>query len=405
MRKFHIILAAVATLLFGAACSKVVPTAEDPVDEAVSFEVANFMHRTKANVAFDTDKTFTTYSWLYTPDSEEAQSFMQPATVAYVKSLEVWKAVNRPYYWPKTGYLNFISYAQEPAPSDVSEMELEGKGSAIVVSYGAFGVNTQDQQIDPVYMEIKPNDDPLLAEAAYRYYRKTPEMWNDVTVDEGDPGFTGVPTLFHHLAAKVTVIIRFDASQEPQNGHEWYLQVNKASFSCVKKGILQAQFEDPMVTGQSWPFTDDDGVCWIPRKDDDSNAVLENFDAESMGKQYAAGDAPDPLYLFGAFNEETEEYEGITVLPQYLDSGQTLSLNLTLTNTYQGESPIVETFDLPIAFYYGPNAQANHSFSNTIDAWKMGHHYVYTVTIKPNSTVSFDPAVVNWETSATDYPY
>lgn len=397
MRKFHIILVAVATLLAGAACSKVVPTAEGPADEAVTFEVASFMHRTKANVAFDTGKTFTTYSWYYSPDEEEVQPFMNPATIQYFEGINVWKAT-RPYYWPKTGYINFISFAQEPVPTSVEVQELEGRGSAIVVSYGAFPQLTQDQPSDPVYVEIDDAADPMLANAAYRYSWNKAEEWDpDVVVDTpqgSDPGIRGIPTLFHHLVSKVTIMIRFDASNAAA-GHSWKLDVNRASFNCATRGILQAWFEDPGVNGLSWP--DGEGFLWFPELDEDQAIVLVDKEADSQSATYAPGQTTDPIVL----------WDGVSVLPQDLDSGQTLALNLTLTNTYQGGSPLVETFDLPIAFYQEPNTQADqpYSFGSELGAWEMGHHYVYTITIMPNASVNFDPATVDWEVSEIDYPF
>ena len=389
MKKFPIILAAVATLLAGAACSKVVPAAGNLADEAVSFEVANFAHRTKANVAFDTGKTFTTYSWFYAQEEEEIQSFMNPATVGFRDG--VWKAVNRPYYWPKTGHINFISFAgdRDGLRPDVTPPDADG---VIVVSYG----ETQDQQVtEPVYVTIEDTDDPLLAEAAYHYSWKNGAERDDVSLNENDPGFTGVPTLFHHLVSKVTILIQVDAS-EASEGHSWKLKVNDASFDCVNEGMLRVEFEEPQPKDTPacvWPFADDGDIDpkWIPRNDEEGYAVMVTKEADSQEKEYVAGTRPEPIVLWDA----------VSVLPQQLYSGQSLALNLTLTNTY-GESSTTETADIPVAFYApsgGPNA-----FSNTLDVWKMGHHYVYTMTIIPNAALRFDPATVKWEVEDIPYP-
>ena len=421
MRKFYILLAAVATLALSAACSKVVMSADGPGEKAISFEVANYMPRTKANVAFDTGKTFTTYAWSYNREDkpEELFQFMNPATIGYDGS--VWKATNRPYYWPKTDSLNFVSYANSPVPEAVMSQDVKGFGNIIGVNYGHYGISTQESTVDPAYVPIGEDDDALLAEAAFHYHWNNGVAWNQVAVTENDPKFTGVPTLFHHLLSKVTIRILFDA-KDAQTGYKWNLKVNSASFTCAEKGILQVTFQEPAgakVPVTIWPFEDNpnnpnNGVWWV-RKDE----LVEKVSSPAVNqKDYEAGKAPsadDAIVL----------WDDITVLPQSLKpldnspatSGTAASnsdanalefaINFTLTSTYNGGNPIVETLDLTgIPFWKDPQATApDFAFSTTKDAWKMGHRYIYTITIKPNAAVKFDPATVQWEVADIEYTY
>lgn len=402
MRKFYILLAAVATLALSAACSKVVMSADGPGEKAISFEVANYMPRTKANVAFDTGKTFTTYSWSYNRDDkpEEMFPFMNPATVGF--DGKVWKATNRPYYWPKTDSLNFVSFANTPVPETVMSQDVARLGNVIVVSYGHYGIANMNQgeAVEPAYVTIVEDDDALLAEAAFHYHWNRGEAWDHVSVDQSDPGFTGVPTLFHHLLSKVTIQVLFDASGA-EDGYEWNLKVNRASFTCVNEGILQALFVEPVDRAPVtvWPFDDD--VNWTPRNDDDGYAVLVEKRNPS-GEDAQSGIAGEETYVAGGDPEPIVLWDDISVLPQMLFSDQQFSFNFTLTSTYNGGNPLVETIDLSGIPFWNPKVGG---FSPDIDAWKMGHRYIYTITIKPNTAVKFDPAEVDWTVEEIDYPY
>ena len=45
----------------------------------------------------------------------------------------------------------------------------------------------------------------------------------------------------------------------------------------------------------------------------------------------------------------------------------------------------------------GADAISVDAFNNAVNAWNMNYKYVYTLTVKPNKTVTFDPAVAEWE--------
>ena len=413
MRKFYILLAAVATLVLSAACSKVVTSAGGSGEQEVSFQVANYLHRTKANVAFDTGKTFTTYAWVYGTDSGDAFPLMHPATIGYKGG--VWKATDRPYYWPKTGYLNFISHALTPeswiqGDQDNEEKtvpEVENVNGSIVVRYGIHASESNGQTVEEVnHVTIEEDADPLLAEAAFRYYwqRNPDEDWNEITdVKYDGKDLKGVPTLFHHLLSKVTIQVLFDA-QDAEEGYNWNLLVNSASFNCANRGQLKVTFADPGITGTVWPLDeatdpfDPKGVFWIPELDEGGHALtVTKTLPEPIGSDYPAKASPKPIVL----------WNDISVLPQALFSGQAFSFNFTLTSTYNEGNPIVEIIDLPGIPFWNPQAEDEKipgCFSNTINAWKMGHRYIYTITIKPNAGVKFDPAAVDWTVEEIDYP-
>ena len=116
----------------------------------------------------------------------------------------------------------------------------------------------------------------------------------------------------------------------------------------------------------------------------------------------------------GASNKQTTEagsisagkdlYKDLSVLPQVIGNPGTtakLGIKYTLISYYNNAKHIEETIDLT-----GVNAIAIADFTNnTISQWNMNYKYTYTVTIKPNKTVTFDPAVEAWQTDSAGYTY
>lgn len=356
-----ILLAAVA-LVASAACSKVETKVENAGQKAISFEVANYNNQTKANVAFNTQDKFHTYAWAYTAGQTAGQVFMNNAEIGYANS--VWSPVGRVYYWPKTGYVNFFSYAYTPVPT-----------------FTEAGVATYGTANQPV--KIAENDEALLADAAYHYSENVNEISGN--------SFEGVPTLFHHLLSKVTVKVLFDASGT--SGYTWNVTVNSAKLTCADTGTLTVDFPtlEPDATTTAahvWPFTTP-GVNWVASEYTAEKTVPAQGATAPSANFNANGGNPIVLW-----NE-------ISVLPQALTNGQKLELNLTLSSKYGNDPAVVETIDLTgenaIVLY----AAEGPTFGQNIPAWYMNYKYVYTVTIKPNKTLTFDPAVVDWETGAT----
>ena len=396
--KKYFILAAISLVTL-AACSKIEVSNTEP-DKAVSFMVANYVVKTKAESAFDTDKTFKTSAWFH-PLSGDAQTFMSAETIKWQSSRDPkqW-ASDRLYFWPKTGYVNFFSWAGIPEPTVT-----EG-----VAKYGDASAST--------YITIGTTDDAMLANGAYRYSSDNynANVYNEISYESVD--VKGVPTLFHHLLAKVTFVVKFDAQGlDPKN--KWDLTINSASLNYADKGALNVTFTDPGSTNQAaWPFATT-AVNWTMKSGDNKElAVTENLGADN--KQTTIG---------GNISEGKTLLNAITVLPQNLSatdgSNARFSINYTLKHYYDtadyAANPdaepvwteqIFETVNLfdpadPTAPGDALGSLALTDFtSSVVPAWNMNYQYIYTVIIKPNKTVTFDPAVVDWvDPVNTSYTY
>ena len=374
MKKLFIIAAAAVAVL--AACTKT--EGNTTPDRAISFQVANYVPQTKAGeVKFPETQTFTTYAWFH-PTSGSSQVFMDGETIKWQASSKTW-ASDRLYFWPKTGDINFYSYAGSPEPA-VTDGEAKYENKTIAI-----------------------DDDALLASAAHHYgFADSAEnVYNTLTYGT-DTDVTGVPTLFHHVLAKVSFKVVFSAEGIKDTKYKWDLLVNSASVEYANKGSLTVAFADNSYKRQVWPYTTA-GYNWVPKSGEanveqaapaGTNAVAFNGTANKQTvTANAAGTAKSDGIII---------LDEITVMPQDVTSATgsaaKFNLNYTLTSYYDGTQHIVETVNLE-------DIVLADKFTSAINAWNMNYKYTYTITIKPNKTVTFDPAVEAWETGASAYTY
>jgi len=366
MKKY--LFLAVAVLAASTACTKNV-VVESP-DKAISFQVANYVPQTKANVAYE-GTSFKTSAWFHADASSSAQAFMASETIKF-QSNNTW-AADRLYFWPKTGWINFFSWAGSPEPTVAEGSAAYGSSSAPIT--------------------IATDADAMLASAAYRYGNADadsnvypdPIKYNSVDVK-------GVPTLFHHMLAQVNFIVKFDASEVSNtSGYKWDLIIDEVSLNYGDEGYLNVTFTDPTSTGQAWPFTA--GTVNWTRTDNTDLAGTLNL-----------GDTNKQTTAAGSVSDGKDLYKDVTVLPQDITSSGSnakIALKYTLISYYNDVKHIEESIDLT-----GTNAIALTDFTNeSITAWNMNYKYTYTITIKPNKTVTFDPAVEAWESKAAGYTY
>lgn len=357
MKKYMIL--AVAALVASVACTKVENNVATP-DQAISFQVANYVPQTKAGeVKFDESKTFNTYAWFHPNETAGAQAFMSNETIKWQEAAKSW-ASDRTYFWPKTGYVNFFSYAGTPAPA---------------VTDGTATYTDKTIAID---------DDALLASAAYRYSNSSANEYG-LQYGTANTDVTGVPTLFHHLLSQVSVIVKFDASGTTDNKNKWDLTVNSLALNYDNTGSLTVNFTDPGSIGEAWPYTVA-GVNWTP------SGAYTKLDATASVGTVQTTTAPN-------VSAGLTFFDAITVLPQALTNSATIDLNYTLKHYYDGDEQIFETVDLTGA----KGIKLTDFTVEAITAWNMNYKYTYTITIKPSNTVTFDPAVEAWQEKAAGY--
>ena len=360
MKKYLIIAAAAIAAV---ACTK--SESKSP-DIAISFQVANYVPQTKAGeVKFDENETFTTYAWFHENASASAQEFMEDETIKWQSATNTW-AADRTYFWPKTGWVNFFSFAGTPEP-------------AMTEGQAAYSAKT-----------IATDDNALLASAAYRYSQNVNVY--DLEYGTSNTDVNGVPTLFHHILSKITVNVKFDASGV--NGtdaakYKWDLVIDEAALIYANKGSLSVSFTDPGSTGQAWPYNTP-AVGWVPTSGAANVSEATTVTGASSKITTVAPNVSDPETLLSE----------ITVMPQNITvatgTSAKFAVKFTLTEYYDNVEGIHYTVDLT-----GDNAIAIEDFSTTVKEWDMNYKYTYTLTVKPNKTVTFDPAIEPWATDST----
>ena len=373
MKKLFVFAAAVIAL---AACSKYEVNTIG-TDKAVTFEVANYVSPvTKANVSFGTGNTFHTNAWVHTmlSGAPSTQAFMATETIAWNDTEKQWMP-SRMYYWPKTGYVNFFSYAGTINPTATDEGSIEYTNATIDVA-----------------------DDILVADAAYEY------TGNVSTYHIDNDGVTGVPTLFHHMLSKVTFNVKLDATDAiTSDDYEWEVVVDESKFGYVNKGTAAFTFTDGESANVAAPVAN--VRTWAEAKDYAWTIVANNKDSElastviGSSNKMTATNAQKVSEVKTLFNE-------ISVLPQDLtndgDAWAQFSLTYTIKSTYKTDPAddttwqyVTETVTIPLTDIL--------TYVPSITGWKMNYKYVYNIIIKPGEPVRFDPAVVDWETeTATD---
>ena len=341
MKKLFVFAAAVIAL---AACSKS-EVNTNGTDKAVTFEVANYVSPiTKANVSFGTGNTFHTNAWVHTMlnGAASTQAFMATETIAWNATEKQWMP-SRMYYWPKTGYVNFFSYAGSINPSATAEGSITYTNATIDV-----------------------DDDILVADAAYEYTGNVSAYHID------NDGVTGVPTLFHHMLSKVTFNVKLDASDAiTSDDYEWEVVVDESKFGYVNKGTAAFTFTDGESANVAAPVAN--VRTWAEAKDYAWTIVANNKDSElastviGSSNKMTATNAQKVSEVKTLFNE-------ISVLPQDLtndgDAWAQFSLTYTIKSTYKTDPAddttwqyITETVTIPLTDIL--------TYVPSITGWKM----------------------------------
>ena len=369
--KKHIILFAVAALTMSAACSKV--DVETP-EQKIGFEVASYVPQTKATegsslITSEGLYSFTTNAWFYPTTGTQNQHYMNSVVIyPYNGTTKIESGETQPtvwqsevdYYWPKTGYINFFSFAGTKSPSDEGDAEYGKK----LIYGGTEGV------------VIAYNDNILVADAVFHATQNT----NDITVTGETATPSGVPTLFRHQLAKVGMTVMLETSN-PTTNTSYEVVINSATLASVEnKGILTLTVTEPSGTTPAtaqWSNanTSKPNVGWVPGTGTETFTLLT-----------------PTLTLAAAATESTDhsDYNLLatrTVMPQALQNAVVLTITYTVSAKHDGVTYSTETITV--------TKQLNQVTG--LADWEMNKNITYTVKIDPVAEkITFDPAVVDW---------
>ena len=351
--KIRFILAVAALSIF-AACSK---NEIDGPSQEITFQVARHSAMTRANTDYKdaySGVPFGAYAWFKGDDPADNNTFMVNQQVAYDAANSRWAPAGTTYYWPKSGLLDFICYSPYTADGTAAPKPTIAEDS---ITYPAWNVSTH-QNVDVMYADKVSG----LSGNTNTYY------------------YNGVPTLFHHALARVSFQIKaayLEKTASTGDKTRWEITVNSITIKNVRTtGTLALQLN----ADGTWKKPDSN--VWT---NDGSNTT---FDLNVSG-----------LTTLTTSLQNLDS--NIMVLPQALNEGQGVNLNVTI-KTYRDQNDgtgekliLTETaIDVPALLSSG-----------SLASWGINQNIIYKFILTPSTSgatddpvgIYFDPAVADWE--------
>jgi type II secretory pathway pseudopilin PulG len=357
LRHFGIALLAAAALLpLAGSCTKIEMAEADSrvaLDYSVALEKPYSLEQpqtktplTKAATAYDTNDKFKSYAW-YLPngkrwdnDKADAQAYFENVTVEF--QTDKWRGADQRYYWPKEGSLSFWSY---------SPASLATKGNINVTK---DGVTLTGWTVDA---STNQDIDFMVA-----------DFVSDRTTNVKTYGYQGVPTLFRHKLAKVTVNVSTASARSTTNDIKLY----KVSFKNV---YTTGSFTMTQPT-QDTKATE----SWIDRSTLQEIVIYENTNGLELD--------------LDAVNV-TLNGKDLLAVPQVLNA-----------DTNRGTGNPVK-----LCLEYSMNSTDHATAERSLPGiksqlWGIGQHITYSVVFgEENEPIEFSGSVGDWETGQSSDVY
>ena len=396
MTKYFILAAAAIGSM--AACTKSVVDETIVPEKKVGFEVANYATQTKANNSLtnaeDGIYKFHTFAYQF-PTIGTPREFMNVDIFAWqdanqenkltsgTSPVMVW-APEQDYYWPKTGHINFYSYAGTHTPTETVNSTSDWK--TVTFTYTDAVINA--------------NSNILVADAALHQARaNSGNNANNVDNNGSDADVTaGVPTLFHHQLAKIYFDVETRTTAEKKSANTiWKVQVlnketesgnnYKSTIVPINKGSLALSNTDDATaaTTKGWTLTNTGASVvsgWAPSTDASDKETIEFHDSDVM--TIAVNTTGD--------GTQHEILALRSVMPQ-------LTNGVKFTLVYKVQALHGTTVYLEETRTVGIDAnQVLSDLAGTVTSWGANKKITYHIIIDPVSEkVTFDPAVEAWD--------
>ena len=414
MKKYFIIAAAAVVAM--AACSKTEVDETAVPDKKIGFEVANYATQTKSDVLKGLtnaeDKIFSFHTLanqfpkIGTPVVfMDVDVFPWSAAGAKITSgtdvdIDKWATVED-YYWPKTGHINFYSYAGSEAPT-VGNSAADKK--TVTFTY-TDAVIVEDSNI-------------LVAEAALHYAREDSAR-ETYPVDGGESASnhvtTGVPTLFHHQLAKITVDVEARTTDAKKSANTiWKVQVLRvedesgndyaSTIVPIKKGSLALTVDDSKEASQSYPLTKNwtrtnenatNISGWVPSTDTETIALSDSDVLTIPVNTTGNGTQSEILALRSVMPQLTENVAFTLV---YRVQAIHMVDDDDDANTPDVENVFLQEIRTVGVTGNGDTAKSIGDLTSTISSWQANKKITYHIIIDPVSEkVTFDPAVEDYD--------
>ena len=391
---------AVAAMTAMAACTKTeIDFDQNAESNKISFTVADFARQTKATSLATGEDAIFSFKTTATqfPTIGSAVIFMNEETIKAwdnsttpvevnagnieSKDIYTWAPADD-YFWPKTGYINFYSYAGTKNPTvTVSENK-----KTVTFNYGT--------------VTVADNDNILVADAALRFNSNTETYKRDHVTK-------GVPTLFRHQLGKIIFKVHLKTTQPASSNTTWKVRtinsetINNvacaSTLTVVKNGSLSLTNADGLLddatlntTTQEWTAVVGESANvdgWIAA----DYTIAENKEIIPMTSQ---------TLTIATTKTESEEAS-----PAYLIAERTIMPQLTQNTKFVLYYEVSASHDnfttapfLKEVRTVGVDvAKSMKDLVSTIPDWNKNVKVTYNIIIDPVSEkVTFDPAVEVW---------
>lgn len=408
MKKSIILAAAVVVL---AACAKVSPSAPlvSNGNQEIDFQVANAVSSTKANFegSVYADSNFGAWAWQkdangYVKTNNVINYFMgsdaqgQEIKKQVVNSKTVWKAYGATYYWPKSGSLDFICFA--PYNNGLSWFQVNSVEPGELNNITASVTN------------IAPDN------ADYLYSDKAVNCINNETnqVVDGTNSYNGVPVIFRHALAKVSVNVQAILVNDAMDNVAVITWIDGRLENVYKKGELSMSLSSEGATDNTKKWTAANGV-WKYSSSVPTSADIDNFAcAWPVADNIITKEAQSVLAERFVLPQALTDHSASDLANGFTDQQFYIKVNVKLYNGDQLQN--VGTPDVCLIENAVPYSNSNYertaklstmkSSPKTTDTipytpyWKMGTKTNYLITINPfTDEIYFDPAVSLWDTT------
>ena len=394
MKKYFIIAAAALVAL--TACTKVdVPTTVEN-SKKISFQVANYVAKTKAgSLATEGFYKFNTVATQF-PEIGAASLFMNnvevdawdnaatPAKVTSGNGIYTW-APEVDYYWPKTGYINFYSYAGSKSPST----SLSDDKKTVYFDYGT--------------VTVASDDNILVADAALHFNTNTDKYQKDNVTK-------GVPTIFRRQLAHIVFKVHLKTTQPASSNTTWKVRtiasetISETAYASeltiVKNGSLKLQNVDELATNATLNTTEQGWTAvvgssanvdgWIAgTADTDKEVIRLTTQTLTIPTTKQESQETNPAYLIAER----------TVMPQATANTKfVLYYEVTASHDNFATDPFLKE----VRSVGVDVAKTMADLASSIENWNKNKVITYNIIIDPVSEkVTFDPAVEDWSTPAS----
>lgn len=395
IKKILLLATAVAAL---AACAKVSPVAPIvPTDsnnnQEVDFQVAKAL-TTKAGGTFTgsvfTGEEFGAFAWQknkngeYLTEGSSLKYFMNAQKIT--KQSDVWKAEGKTYYWPKEGNIDFVCYAPyAPAPWFTLSGSTTGK------------IDKLDASVTDVAAD---NADLLYSDKAVDCNSSETDQVKDGTTN----AYNGVPVIFRHALAKVSVQVKGILVNDTKDNVAVITWLDGKLRNIYKAGSLAMKLSSDSATDNTKKWTATNSI-WTT---EDNADYRENFDcALPNSGTVLTKDAQTVLAERFVLPQALSNFNDAEIATGKTDQDFYIKVKVELYNgdqlTGAGTADVaVKDNAVPYSSAIYEKAAKLSTMTGTgyTPYWKMGTKTNYVITVNPfTDEITFDPAVYEWETA------